>query len=149
MFVQVQERHSASPICFNLTHSLYSSPVEVVASVITSKLSADNPTMANDEKLKIIKEYKTRYWLQAFGCEERLFGVKPLIQSRVRFDRSIDERGGSDFSASVRSNVSSTRQAAVLQADQYRKHDRQRQETVLVHDPRGDQARRRTKETSE
>ncbi len=84
MFVQVQERHSASPICFNLTTSLYSSPIDIVANVISSKLSADNPQMTNDERMKIIKEYRTRYWLQAFGCEERLFGIKPLIQSRVR-----------------------------------------------------------------
>lgn len=40
--------------------------------------------MSNEDRMKIIKEYKTRYWLQAFGCEERLFGSKPLIQSRVR-----------------------------------------------------------------
>ena len=84
VFVQVQERHSASPICFNLSSSLCASPIDIVANVISSKLSADNPTMANEERGKIIKEYKTRYWLQAFGCEERLFGVKPLIQSRVR-----------------------------------------------------------------
>ena len=83
VFVQVQERHSISPICFNLSSSLYSSPIDVVANVISSKLAADNPNMANEDRLKIIKEYKTRYWLQAFGCEERLFGVKPLIQSRV------------------------------------------------------------------
>jgi len=46
--------------------------------------------MGNDDRMKIIKEYKTRYWLQAFGCEERLFGVKPLIQSRVRLVSFID-----------------------------------------------------------
>ena len=40
--------------------------------------------MANEETMKIVKEYKTRYWLQAFECEERLFGTKPLVQSRVR-----------------------------------------------------------------
>jgi len=40
--------------------------------------------MGNEDRMKIIKEYRTRYWLQAFGCEERLFGIKPLIQSRVR-----------------------------------------------------------------
>ncbi len=40
--------------------------------------------MSNEERMKIIKEYRTRYWLQAFGCEERLFGNKLLIQSRVR-----------------------------------------------------------------
>jgi hypothetical protein len=84
IFVQVQERHSASPICFNLSNSLYSSAIDIVANVISSKLSADNPSMVNEERMKIIKEYKTRYWLQAFGCEERLFGIKPLIQSRVR-----------------------------------------------------------------
>jgi hypothetical protein len=87
VFVQVQERHSTSPICFNLSSSLYSSPIDIVANVISSKLSADNPTIANEEKMKIIKEYKTRYWLQAFGCEERLFGSKPLIQSRVRLSK--------------------------------------------------------------
>jgi hypothetical protein len=84
VFVQVQERHSASPICFNLLSSLYSSPIEIVGNVISSKLSADNPNMMNEERMKIIREYRTRYWLQAFGCEERLFGNKPLIQSRVR-----------------------------------------------------------------
>lgn len=67
-----------------------------MANVISSKLAADNPNMANEDRMKIIKEYKTRYWLQAFGCEERLFGVKPLIQSRVsiilrnRENRSAD-----------------------------------------------------------
>ena len=40
--------------------------------------------MSVDERTKIIKEYKNLYWLQAFGCEERLSGLKPLIQSRVR-----------------------------------------------------------------
>ena len=39
--------------------------------------------MSLDERTKIIKEYKNLYWLQAFGCEERLSGSKPLIQSRV------------------------------------------------------------------
>ena len=84
IFVQVQERHSVSPICFNLSSSLYSSPVEVVANVIALKLSADNPNMSLDERSKIIKDFKALYWLQAFGCEERLSGSKPLIQSRVR-----------------------------------------------------------------
>lgn len=83
VFVQVQERHSVSPICFNISTSLYSSPVEVVGDVIASKLSAGNPAMSSDDRMKIIREYRTRYWLQAFGCEERLFGNKPLIQSRV------------------------------------------------------------------
>ena len=84
IFVQVQERHSTSPICFNLTSSLYSSPIDIVANVISSKLSADNPAMSDDDRVKIIREYKTRYWLQAFGCEERLFGSKPILQSKVR-----------------------------------------------------------------
>jgi len=43
--------------------------------------------MNNEERMKIVKEYRTRYWLQAFGCEERLFGSKPLIQSRVRLSK--------------------------------------------------------------
>ncbi|CAF3919323.1 unnamed protein product, partial [Rotaria sp. Silwood1] len=94
IFVQVQERHSTSPICFNLSTSLYSSPIDIVANVILSKLSASNPTMINEERMKIVKEYKTRYWLQAFGCEERLFGTKPLIQSRyvqtcLRLDKPL------------------------------------------------------------
>ncbi|UJR15173.1 hypothetical protein I4U23_002134 [Adineta vaga] len=94
VFVQVQERHSTSPICFNLSSSLYSSPTDVVANVISSKLSADNPTMANEDRMKIIKEYKSRYWLQAFGCEERLFGSKSIIQSKyvqtcLRLDKPL------------------------------------------------------------
>lgn len=84
VFVQVQERHSTSPICFNLSTSLYSSPIEIVGNVIALKLSADNPSMSHEDRTKIIREYRTRYWLQAFGCEERLFGHRPLIQSRVR-----------------------------------------------------------------
>jgi hypothetical protein len=83
VFVQVQERHSISPICFNISSSLYSSPIDVVANVISSKLSADNPGITDEERMKIINEYRTRYWLQAFGCEEKLFGTRPLIQSRV------------------------------------------------------------------
>ena len=55
---------------------------------IASKLSADNPAMTNDDRMKIIREYRTRYWLQAFGCEERLFGNRPLVQSRVRILRN-------------------------------------------------------------
>lgn len=94
IFVQVQERHSVSPICFNLSSSLYSAPVDVVANVIALKLSADNPSMSVDERTKIIKEYKNLYWLQAFGCEERLSGLKPLIQSRyvqtcLRLDKPL------------------------------------------------------------
>ncbi|CAF4555725.1 unnamed protein product [Rotaria sp. Silwood1] len=94
IFVQVQERHSTSPICFNLSSSLYSSPIDIVANVILSKLSASNPAMPNEEKMKIVEEYRTRYWLQAFGCEERIFGTKPLIQSRyvqtcLRLDKPL------------------------------------------------------------
>ena len=89
VLVQVQERHSTSPICFNLSTSLYSSPIEIVGDVISLKLSADNPAMSSDDRMKIIREYRTRYWLQAFGCEERLFGYRPLIQSRVRSTRFL------------------------------------------------------------
>ncbi|CAF1453833.1 unnamed protein product [Adineta steineri] len=94
VFVQVQEQHSTSPICFNLSSSLYSSPIDIVANVISSKLSAENPTMTNEERMEIIKEYRSRYWLQALGCEERLFGTKPLIQSHyvqtcLRLDKPL------------------------------------------------------------
>ncbi|CAF1392119.1 unnamed protein product [Adineta steineri] len=94
VFVQVQEQHSTSPICFNLSSSLYSSPIDIVANVISSKLSAYNPTMINEERMEIIKQYRSRYWLQAFGCEERLFGTKPLIQSHyvqtcLRLDKPL------------------------------------------------------------
>lgn len=106
IFVQVQERHSTSPICFNLSSSLYSSPIDIVANVISSKLSADNPNMTNDERMKIIKEYRTRYWLQAFGCEERLFGTKPLIQSRVRLSKCFFSLN--EFYFIVCSNMSSS-----------------------------------------
>ncbi|CAF4399594.1 unnamed protein product, partial [Adineta steineri] len=61
VFVQVQEQHSTSPICFNLSISLYSSPIDIVANVISLRLSADNPTMTNEERMEIIKEYRSRY----------------------------------------------------------------------------------------
>ncbi|CAF1486217.1 unnamed protein product [Didymodactylos carnosus] len=82
VYVQVQERNTTAPVCFNIQANVFNSPTDVVASVIQAKLASSNVMISDEDRLKTINEYKTRYWLQAFGSEERLYGIKPLIQSK-------------------------------------------------------------------
>jgi len=94
ILVQVQERDSPSPICFNPSSSLCSSPLDIVGEVISLKVLAVNPTIAKEDRDNMVKNFRAQYWLQAFGCEEKLFGTKPIIQSRyvqtcLRLDKPL------------------------------------------------------------